>query len=305
MALKTKKSSFNREGPLLKARPSDGPQEPGESDLRGKVAWVTGSSRGIGYAIAEALCQAGVNVALHGSNRRSSTEFGGDADLLTVAKRLGQTYGVRTMAVCADITSPAAVRRAVGRINRELGQIEILVCCAGGDLGAGGYGKNSGKPEQNDALAISLRDFKAVMDRNLMGVIYSCREVVPAMIPRKAGRIVTIGSQGGIVARGDLVAYRTAKAAMHHYTRCLAVQVRPANITANCVAVGKAASERWQKVYGQQAPAPEELLKATTLERPAHVAEIAQVVRFLCSSAAGYISGQVIRVDGGEQAFPA
>ncbi len=275
------------------------------NSLRGKVAWVTGSSRGIGYAIARALCGAGAHVALHGSRLRSPSPFGISQDLRSLAAQLGAEHDVPTVAVCADIASEPAVRRAALRIRRVLGEIDILVCCAGGDIGAADYGKNFGKPDRNDAINISLRDFDAVMSRNLMGVVYSCRETVPSMIRRKSGRVVTIGSQGGIVARGDLVAYRTAKAAMHHYTRCLAAQLRSSNIAVNCVAVGSAASERWQKVYGQGAPQPEALARANTLERPAHVDEVAAVVRFLCTPEAGYISGQVIRVDGGEHAFAA
>ena len=279
--------------------------DPALPDLSGKVAWVTGSSRGIGYAIAETLARAGVHVALHGSSLQSSRRFGGKENVAVLAKRLGAAHGVRTLAVCADVTRENEVRRAARQIRGMLGPIDILVCCAGGDIGASGYTKNFGKPANDDALNISLRDFASVMDRNLMGVIHACRETVPGMINRCAGRVVTIGSQGGIVARGDLVAYRTAKAAMHHYTRCLAAQVRPHNITVNCVAVGSAASERWQLVYGKDTPAHQEPAHSCTLERPGHVNEVAEVVRFLCSSAASYVSGQVIRVDGGEHAFPA
>ncbi|MFQ6036897.1 MAG: SDR family NAD(P)-dependent oxidoreductase, partial [Sedimentisphaerales bacterium] len=107
----------------------------------------------------------------------------------------------------------------------------------------------------------------------------------------------------GCIGYKSLCAYRVAKAALHMYTRCLAEQLRPYNIPINCIAPGSVASERWHVAYGG-GKSKERLIKDGTLERVAQPHELAGVVGFLCTPAGGYISGQVIRFDAGEQRFP-
>src|SRR6202040_3861095 len=133
-----------------------------------------------------------------------------------------------------DVTDEADVARMTDAVRARLGRIDILVTNAGGDIGAGGTGVGrGGRPNPDDCIGIPLADLRAVMDRNLLSCILCCREVAPEMMARKAGRIITIGSIAGTFGRDDGAIYAVAKAAVHEYTRCLAVQLRPHNVSVN------------------------------------------------------------------------
>jgi 3-oxoacyl-[acyl-carrier protein] reductase len=120
------------------------------------------------------------------------------------------------------------------------------------------------------------------------------------MIGRGQGRIITIGSIGGCLGRSIGSTYSVAKAAVHEYTRCLAEQLRPHNIPVNCVAPGSTITQRFTRITDLD---PRRMVATGTLIRYGRPEEVASVVGFLCTPAAGFLSGQIIRVDGGEQTF--
>jgi 3-oxoacyl-[acyl-carrier protein] reductase len=274
-----------------------------DKTLAGKTACVTGSSRGIGRVVAEHLASLGARVAIHGTTPTSTRQLGEGESLAAEADKIALAHDVDVLAVHGDLTDPQAVARVVGEIRAAYGQIDILVTVAGGDIGHRGVGApQAGKPEHNDALGISFEDFRVVLDRNFTTCFLCCREVVPEMIARKAGRIVTFGSMSALKGIPGAVIYSAAKAAVHQYTRCLAVQLRPHNVTANCVAPGDILTARWKASRPYDASMT---VTDGTLERYGQPTEIAQVVGFLVSDAASYITGQVIRVDGGTQCWPA
>jgi 3-oxoacyl-[acyl-carrier protein] reductase len=270
-----------------------------ERQLAGKTAWVTGSSRGIGQATAEQLAKAGANVVIHGSTLNSSSYFNEGESLSAVAEKIGRENGVKTMFVVGDLTRIELVKDLVGQIRAGLGHIDILVNNAGGDTGSmGAAGKNAGKiVEGNDPLFLPYEEVRTILDRNLMSCIIVCKEVVPAMIERKAGWIVNIGSIAGLAGLPAASIYSTAKAAVHEYTRCLAAYLRPYGVHANVIAPGDVLTPRFKA----SRPLEDARLDQASLERYGWPVDIARAVEFLCSEGGSYITGQVIRVDGGRQ----
>ena len=274
-----------------------------EGRLEGKVAWVTGSSRGIGRVVAAHLAGLGTKVVVHGTTATSARALGEADSLQAVADEIADATGAEVFAAPADLTSEQAVRDVVASIRDRFGRIDILINNAGGDIGTKGVtGERAGKPVMNDGVNVSLEDVRIVLDRNLMSCILVCHEVVPEMIERNAGWIVSIGSIAGLSGHPSEVIYGTAKAAMHEYTRCLAAQLRPHGVYANVIAPGEIITAR----FVASRPTREDR-KVTTgaLTRYGWPEEIARTVEFLVTEDSSYITGQVLRVDGGAQIFPA
>jgi 3-oxoacyl-[acyl-carrier protein] reductase len=271
------------------------------NSFAGKTAWVTGSSRGIGRVIATHLADLGCAVAIHGTTPTSTRAFSEADSLESVAQAIAREHGVEVVPVHGDLADEATVKRLAGEIRAKLGRIDVLVGCAGGDIGAQGTASpNGGMPDPNDAVFISYADLKAVLDRNLMSCILTCREVAPEMMARRSGKIVNISSGSGLVGHEQEAIYGTAKAAVVEYSRCLAVQLRPYDVAVNVVAPGPIATPRFlnsRKIDESM------LVEGGTLLRYGQPIEIARAVAFLASDAASYISGQVLRVDGGHQTF--
>lgn len=267
-----------------------------------QIAWVTGSSRGIGRAIASELCELGAAVAIHGTRFDSPRTFGEGESMEQVAYDIATATNGTTLPVWGDLMDEHQVKRIVEEVRARFGRIDILVNCAGGDIGPLGVNApRAGIPDPDDCVFISPTDIRTVLDRNLMTCILCCREVAPEMMERKSGRIINVGSTTGTYGIENHAIYAVAKAAMHHYTRCLAVQLRPYNVTANCVAPGPTVTARARVIASFS---EEKLVEGGTLERYGRPVEIASVVGFIASPEAQYVSGQVIRVDGGTYPFP-
>ena len=265
--------------------------------LEGKVALVTGAGRGLGRAFAEHLASLGCKIGVHGMREHGPAEYGEGTTLTETARQIGEQAGVETVRVLGDLTLSDDVQRVVGAVSEQLGPLDILVHNAGGDIAAEG-----GKPDPNDAVMIKEADVRAVLDRNLLSTILVCQHAARGMMDRRAGRIVTISSIAAFVGCPTSAIYSTAKAGVVAYTRGLAGQLRPYNITVNSIAPGDTRTGRF---LGTRPVDQQRLVTEGTLDRIGMVDEVARVVELFAGPLGDFVTGQVIRVDGGSQLWTA
>ena len=220
-----------------------------------------------------------------------------------MADAIAEGHNAEVLAVHGDLTSESTVQELCARIRERFGRIDILINNAGGDIGSqGAMGEKAGKPVQNDAVGVSVEDVRTVLDRNLMTCILACREVAPEMMARGSGWIVTIGSIAGLGGHRSEVIYGAAKAAVHEYTRCLAAQLRPHGVYANVIAPGEIITARF---VASRPTREDRKVRQGALTRYGWPEEVARTVEFLVTPDSSYITGQVLRIDGGAQLFPA
>lgn len=272
--------------------------EPGTSTRRplaGRTAFVTGSGRGLGRTIAEALMALGADMVLHDISEEAPAKFGEVESLSALAAHLTRNE-TRAVAVTGDISDPEAVAKMVASAEDRLGPVSILVNCAGGDIGAKGT-----KPDPSSATTFLLEDVQAVLNRNLIGTMLMCKAIAPGMAERKQGSIINIGSVSGHQGMLTEVGYACAKAAIVHYTRCLAMEMREHGVRANAISPGPAKTARF---LATRPTDPVMMEEGPSLNRYATPSEIADAIVFLATDEARFVSGQVIRVDGGAGLYP-
>jgi 3-oxoacyl-[acyl-carrier protein] reductase len=268
-----------------------------ERVLAGKTALVTGAGRGLGRAFAERLAAQGCAVGLHGMREHGPAEYGEGTTLTDAAAEVAEQFNASTISVLGDLTIREEVERVVATVAEKLGPVDILVHNAGGDIAAAG-----GKPDPNDAIMVKEVDVRAVLERNLLSTIMVCQSVATGMQERRLGRIITIGSIAAFRGTGHHAIYATSKAGVVAYTRCLAEQLRDYNVNVNCLAPGDTRTGRF---LGTREVAQERLATAGTLNRIALVDEVARVVDFFAGPLGDFVTGQVLRVDGGSQIWTA
>jgi 3-oxoacyl-[acyl-carrier protein] reductase len=261
-----------------------------EQKLAGKVALVTGSGRGLGRAYAVHLARLGADVVVHDSDASATAVYGEGESAEEIVEEI-RRIGRRSFFVAADVRESDQVEAAVRRILAEWGRVDVLVNNAGGDIAAEG-----GKPQPNDCLEIPERDMHAVMDRNLLGTMNVCRAVSSGMMERREGRIVNVASVAGLGPTVVGPIYAVAKAAIIHYTRCLAAQLRPYGINVNCISPGGTLSARF--LADRPELTPDHLAPKSRLERLGKPEDMAKVVEFLVSDLSDFVTGQNIKVSG-------
>jgi 3-oxoacyl-[acyl-carrier protein] reductase len=245
-----------------------------ESGIAGKIAIVTGGSRGIGRAIVELLASEGADVTFfYRSNAAAANEV--------AAAGIGA--GHRITALQVDIRDAAACAEAVERVVERCGRIDILV-------------NNAGTIRDNPLIAFDDSDVDAVIDTNVKGVFNVTRAVAPHMVSKRAGRIVNLSSVSADKGGRGQTNYAASKGAINAFTRALAVELAPRRITVNAVAPGVIETEMSKEV---RELAGDEITSRILLKRYGKPEEIAYAVWFLVSAYANYVTGQVFSIDGG------
>ncbi len=241
--------------------------------LEGKNAIVTGASRGIGQAIALNLARRGANVACVSRSLDSIKE--------TVAA--AEALGRKAKGWAVDVADGAAVEKAVDEISKEFGSVDILV-------------NNAGVTRDNLMMRMSGEDWDFVLNTNLKGAFHWTKPVSRLMIKQRAGRVVNIASVIGLIGNAGQVNYAASKAGLIGFTKSVAREVASRGITVNVVCPGFIETDM-TKALSEEIRA--KVLEQVPLKRFGQPDDVANLVGFLCEGEAGYITGQVLTVDGG------
>lgn len=239
-------------------------------DLSGKVAVVTGSTRGIGRAVAEALAQAGATVGIVGRDKAKADE-------------VAQAIGNGAKGFAADVTNTETVTKLIEDAEKEFGGIDILV-------------NNAGITKDNIVMRLKDEDWDAVLDANLRGAFASIRAASRGMMKKRAGRIINITSIIGLIGNKGQANYAASKAGLIALTKSVAKELASRNILVNAIAPGFIETDMTAAMTNE---ARTSLAGAIPLERLGTPQDIAGAVVFLASDYASYITGQVLVVDGG------
>lgn len=240
--------------------------------LNGKTALVTGASRGIGRAIALRLTEDGANVAVI---------YAGSADKAEAVVNEITALGVNAKAYRCNVADSAAVNETVKAVTNDLGKIDILV-------------NNAGITRDGLMLRMKDEDFDAVLDTNLKGAFNMIRACYSGFIRKKSGRIINISSVSGIMGNAGQANYSASKAGVIGLTKSVARELASRGITCNAVAPGFIQTDMTENL-GDNNP----LLNSIPLGRMGKPEDIAAAVAFLASDSAAYITGEVLKVDGG------
>ena len=246
-------------------------------DLSGKVAIVTGSSRGIGRAIAEAFAAQGAKVVISSRKQDACDE---------VATAINATQEGAAIAVAASISDKDALQNLVDETRRQLGKIDVLVCNA------------ASNPYYGPMAGISDEQFRKILDNNVLANHWLIAMVAPEMLEREDGSIIIVSSIGGLTSSTMIGAYNISKAADFQLARNLAAEFGPKQVRVNCIAPGLIKTD-FARALWENPDTLKAVTKTTPLRRIGLPEEIAGAAVYLASPASTFMTGQAMIVDGG------
>jgi len=250
------------------------------ASLEGRVALVTGAGRGIGKTIAHTLAEQGMWVGVNDIDddaaERVASEF--------------EAAGLCAVAAPGDVSVKAQVKAMIDRTEAELGPLWLLV-------------NNAGVFNAAPTAELSEDAWDRAMDIDAKGVFLTSQAAINRMIPRGAGRIVNLASIAGMIARTEQIAYCSAKAAVIHFSRCLAVEMAPHGITVNCLCPGMTWTEMLSISAAERGLDLDAMVALIPGGRMAAEADHAHLVAYFGSDEAAHVTGQVVAVDGGQSLF--
>ena len=241
--------------------------------LKGKVAWITGASYGIGFAIATAFHEAGAKIVFNDINQ----------ELVDRGLASYKEIGIDAKGYVCDVTNEEQVTALAARIKEEVGVIDILV-------------NNAGITRDSLMLRMKEEDWDAVMDTNLKSAFNTVKALQRVLMKSPAGRIINMSSVIGLVGNIGQANYAASKAGLIGFTKSLALEFAPRKVTCNAIAPGFISTEMSNAIPDNL---KEEIVKKIPLKEQGSVEDIAALTAFLASDDARYITGQVIACDGG------
>jgi 3-oxoacyl-[acyl-carrier protein] reductase len=243
-------------------------------DLTGKVAIVTGGSRGIGKSAAEALAKQGAHVVV--------TYVRGEAEAQAVVKGIEERGG-KAEAIGFDVANLSAAEEAISAAAKRIGRLDILVA-------------NAGIAIDGLLLRVKEEDFEKIFDVNVKGALGCARAAIKVMMRARTGRVIFLSSVVGEMGNAGQAVYSASKAALLGLTKTLAREYASRGITVNAVSPGFIDTDMTTSISGEM---KEGMLKSIPLGRTGRADEVAAAIAFLASDEAGYITAQVLRVNGG------
>ena len=242
-------------------------------DLKGKIAFITGGARGIGFEIASVYAQNGANIVIGDINE----------EILKEAEKKLKDYGVDAVGYRLDVSQYESCEEVVKKAIDKFGRIDILV-------------NNAGITRDNLIMRMKVEDFDRVISINLKGTFNCTKAVIRQMMKQRSGRIINIASVIGLMGNAGQANYAASKAGVIGLTKSTAKEVASRNINVNAIAPGYIQTEMTEVLPEE---VKEKMLETIPLNRPGTPRDVANVALFLASEYSSYITGQVIVVDGG------
>lgn len=243
-------------------------------DLSGKIALITGSTRGIGRSCAEKFAQAGAKVVVTGRSEDRAKEVAGE---------INKSYGSEAYGYALDVGDKSSVEDLFKRVNEEVGGVDILV-------------NNAGITKDTLFMRMKLEDWEKVINVNLTGTFLATSLAIKGMIKKRWGRIINMSSVVAFIGNVGQANYSASKSALIGFTKTLARELAPRNVTVNAIAPGFIETDMTDAIPED---IKENFLKQIPMGRYGSAEEVANVALFFASDLASYITGEVVHVNGG------